>query len=236
MIYLLRHSDFRDCDISEHASVYTKTFQHIDIARKLQPYLDKHDFVGEIGPHANFSQLMKFVNARKCVIDPYNGAAGAGMSQIPGSMPYGIALYRCLVGVDSHIIPSILFGLTFSISVLEHIGQQEVGYDCNPTESPPPAQEVPRDAFCREMFRITAPGGVTIHTIDHAARNLTFVNNFLSAGFKPLAETRLPTLNECLEDPDVVRQQRDWVRHDLPMPLSERRLHGVLMMAFRRPS
>ncbi len=236
MIKLLRKSAFTEEQNSARAAVYTKYYQHLEITRFLSGYTGEMEgFVCEIGPWQNFKYLRAFQRARLCIIDPYNNATGGGLANVPQNLPYPCSLYRCLLGVDSRVIPDRLLDLSFSVSVLEHIGQAECGYDCNPVEQPPEVQEAPRNAFCRELFRITKPGGITVHTVDHAARNLTLVKNFLATGFEPMNAGSGPTLDECLSDPDVIRQQRDWIEDDKPMPEEERVLHGVLFMAFRRP-
>lgn len=75
-----------------------------------------------------------------------------------------------------------------------------------------------------------------MHTIDHAARNLTFVQNFIDSGFMPLSNSQPITMDEILVGQDVVRQKRNWVLHDTPMPEEEQKLHGVLFMAFLKPN
>jgi hypothetical protein len=141
-----------------------------------------------------------------------------------------------MVGPDSSIIPDTFFDITLSISVIEHIGQAEAGYDCKPTSQPPAAQEALRDEFCAELYRMARPGGVTLHTVDHAARNLSFVANFLRAGFEPLEAGVPPDVEQCLSDPDAVRQRVGWRKPHLPMPVQEQALHACLLMGFRRPA
>ncbi len=125
-------------------------------------------------------------------------------------LPYPFVLFRCALGETSAVIPDALFDYTYSISVLEHIGQAEANYDCQPTSEPPPAQEAKRQAFCHELFRITKPGGITVNTIDHAARNLSYHHNFTAAGFESL----------CPPEQFCTVQQA---------------LHAVLWAAYRRP-
>jgi hypothetical protein len=235
MIYLLKKSAYSDEQNADPQAVFTKWYQHIEVTRFAAPYLDSAGVVCEIGACIDCRQLSAFHLAHKVIIDPYNGAAGSGATYIPDDMPYPLVLYRCLLGVDSEIIPNDLLDISFSVSVLEHIGQEASGYECQPTNTPPEGQEGPRDALCRELFRVTKPGGITFHTIDHAARNLSWRRNFLAAGFKLLKGDPEPTVNDCLDDPDAVRQRRTWWNHEEAMPAEEQSLHSVLMMAFRKP-
>jgi hypothetical protein len=232
MIYLLDKQSFSEDENSNQASIHTKWYQHLEVDRFSRQFHQSAGFVCEIGPRENFQRLNSFETSRKCIIDPYNGAPGCGLSQFPDNLPYPVTLFRCLLGVNSSIIPNDLLSLSFSISVLEHVGQEEVGCDCNPVQIPPSAQEAPRNALCTELFRITKPGGITFHTIDHAARNLTYVQNFINAGFK-LFDTKkpIPTLDDCLNLPTAVRQQVEW-HSASPMHDCAKPLHAVLMMAF----
>lgn len=219
-------------------ALHTKHYQHIEVDRFIERFSGQSGVVCEIGPHSNFRHITTFPGFHRCILDPYNSAPGAGISFIPDTLPYPITLYRCLLGVDSDTIPEATFDVTFSVSVLEHIGQAEAQYNCNPTDDPPEGQEAPRNAFCRELFRVMKPGGITFHTIDHAARNLSFVKNFLDAGFIPMEpERRLPSIDECLNSKTAVRQRRGWAKpqHHIHMSIEEQPLHGVLMMAFTKP-
>lgn len=233
MVNLLKYADFTTAEIKAVDSSQTKPFQHFAIKRLLAQHCRAPQQVGEIGCKTNFDTLLGLPTPFRYIIEPYNSAPGAGPASIP-LLPYPVALFRCLVGPDSRIIPTDFFDCTFSISVIEHIGQAEAGYDCHPTDAPPSKQEALRDEFCRELFRITVPGGVTIHTVDHAARNLSFVSNFLSAGFALLSPGPLPIAAECLHNPDAVRQKTHWTKLDKPMPQSEQELHSVLIMAFKK--
>jgi hypothetical protein len=235
VFYLLSKALFNGDDWSSPMAVNTKWFQHIEMRRLCATYLRERSNVAEIGPRRYFTILEACAPAKKYVIDPYNAGPGGGELGIPEELPYPIGLFRCSVGDDSAIIPSRIFDATFSMSVIEHIGQAEAGYDCNPTPRPPKAQEERRTAFCRELFRITRPGGITIHTVDHAARNLSFIDNFLRAGFRPLAGGPRPSVEECRMRPDLVRQKRTWDNLDEEMPLDQQHLHSVLVMGFVRP-
>lgn len=233
MIYLLRYPDFPSIPRGEG----TKIYQHAEILRLVARFDAEGLVVGDIGSKSWFKALETFTSARaRCVIDPYNGAPGGGPETIP-PLPYPIVLYRCLVGPDSGIIPDAVFDVTLSISVIEHIGQPETGYDCSPLAVSHPVQDAIRDEFCEELFRITKPGGITIHTIDHAARNLSFAENFRRAGFVLFDPDRpVPTVEDCLNDPAAVRQTTQWTRPDLPMPEDEWPLHSVLCGLWRRPA
>ncbi len=233
MVKLLRYSDYSSVETAGIDVSQTKPFQHISIRRVLSHHCGARHRVAEIGSKTSFDTLLGLPGVFRYIIEPYNSAPGAGPATIP-PLPYPIALFRCLVGTDSGIIPDGFFDCTFSVSVIEHVGQAEAGYDCRPTNSPPAESEALRDGFCRELHRITMPGGVTIHSVDHAARNLSFVDNFLAAGFSLLEPGPLPTTDDCLGDPEAVRQRTQWTKLDRPMPAEEQALHSVLLMAFRK--
>ncbi len=238
MIYLLDSRNYSQEQNEDAFALHTKHYQHIEVDRFVERFAGQHGIVCEIGPHSNFRHITTFPGFHRAIIDPYNNAPGAGISVIPETLPYPVTLYRCLLGADSDMIPSSSFDVTFSVSVIEHIGQAEAGYDCNPTDNPPEGQEAPRNAFCRELFRVMKPGGITFHTVDHAARNLSFRKNFLDAGFVPLEPERpVPTIQECLKSPTAIRQRRLWAKpqHHILMPDDEQPLHSVLMMAFVKP-
>ncbi|MEM1782688.1 MAG: hypothetical protein QXS69_02725 [Candidatus Aenigmatarchaeota archaeon] len=226
MIKLLKYSDFTFKENSNLNNVFKKYYQYLFMKKFIQSLSVIDGYVAEIRPHSKFTTLNLFHKNIKCIIDPYNSAPGGGLANIPSNLPYPTILFRCAIGIDSHIIPDEFFDFTFSISFLEHIGQKECNYNCYPELPPPEVQEKPRNIFCQELYRIMKKGGITFHTIDHAARNLTYFYNFIEAGFKPLDETcQVPTLEEYLNDPDVIRQKQDWIQHDKPMPDQEIKLH-----------
>jgi hypothetical protein len=231
---LVRYSSFFGEDFSTQQWMHTKPAQWILMKRHLRKVLKRDDSCAEIGPHNNFAIIESLTCRHKALIDPYNGSGGAGLSEIP-PLPYPCVLFRSALGETSDIISDRLFDCTYSISVLEHIGQAEAGYDCNPTNEPPQAQEDKRQAFCNELFRITKPGGITLHTIDHAARNLSYHLNFCSAGFESLCPPeKFCTVEQALGDVDAVRQRVGW-RGERKMLPDEQALHAVLWAAYRRP-
>lgn len=231
---LLRYSQFVGKDFSSPVWLHTKAAQLIAMKLHLQEVVRESDCCAEIGPHDNFKVITDLPCRYPAIIEPYNGSGGAGLAEIP-PLPYPCVLYRCALGETSQLIPDALFHCTYSISVLEHIGQAEAGYDCHPTDTPPLAQEALRQAFCNELFRITAPGGITVHTIDHAARNLSYHHNFTRAGFQSLIpEDQCCSVEDALTDPDAVRQRVGWLG-EREMPASEQALHAVLWAAYHRP-
>lgn len=226
MLSYLRYNDYPNIK-----SPQTKPYQNAVLAKVLPQYIGKEANVADVGANTNFLNLRGLAAREKWVIDPYDGQAGRGMASIP-DIPDDIQIIRCTVGRNSGIISSGYFDVVFSSSVLEHIGQAEVKFDYKPTSNPPSAQEDPRNAFCRECFRIIRPGGVTIHTIDHAPRNLSYVENFLKAGFELLQPGEV-TVDELLNSPDAVRQQVLWKDNTVPHPNPE--YHSVLLVGFRKP-
>lgn len=235
MLYLLKKSMYSDADHSSKWAPHTKHYQHLEFQRIATLFRDSAEFVGEVGAQRYFNCLQNFDRSKKYVIDPYNGAPGGGLTEIP-KLPYPIGLFRCLIGDVDSVIPNAFFDLTFSISVIEHIGQAETKFDRKPTDDPPPEQEQPRTAFCRDLFRITKPGGLTIHSVDHAARNRTYCLNFLAAGFELIEDVDLPSLDECMHDPNNIKQMTKWgSKSHLPSDDTDWPLDSVLIMGFRRP-
>lgn len=212
----------------------TKVYQHAFLRDWLPRYAGAGKRVLEVGANENVSVLGALEAAEKWIADPYEAMAGARLTEVPDlGAEYRIS--RCLIGVDSHALPSDPFDLIFSSSVLEHIGQEAAGYDCGFTRTPPEAQEAPRRAFCAECFRLLRPGGVTIHTIDHGVRNLTYDANFLGVGFRPLLDEPRFTLEQMWSDPEALRQPTLWRDPRKPMPEEQRRLHTVLLLGYRKP-
>lgn len=219
-------------------AAHTKHYQHIEFQRVAARFAGQMTArnVGEIGAKSYFDALLAYARSRRFVIDPYRDAPGGGLSSIP-ALPFPIGLFRCYVGFGDTVIPDEFFSLTFSISVVEHIGQQETGFDRHPVVVPPLEQEQPRDAFCRDLFRLTAPGGLTIHTVDHASRNRSYVENFLKAGFELIDADVIPSLSECMEDRTNVVQLTKWGKEiNKPSGPEDWALDSVLMMGFKRPA
>ena len=234
VIELLTLDRFSQSDREHEGAGYCKWFQRIQMAELCQRF---HNFENacEIGCHDYFEIIKKFPTP-KFILDPYSQGGGEGLDAVPRNFPYPAVLLRCMLGQDSGIVPSNLLDFCFSVSVIEHIGQAEVGYDCSPTDDPPPMQEQPRDAFCRELFRMMRPGGITIHSVDHAPRNRTYVQNFLRAGFRLLFDDPMPSLEELLDRPDALRQRHAWLDRFDTMSPEEQRLHSVLTLGFRKPT
>jgi len=234
MLLLSRH-DFPEMNSDEFESIKeSKIFQHLFLQREIAASVTDNSAIADIGAQRFFHFLTGSPAKVKAVIDPYDGAGGNGLKSVP-HLPEGLTLYQCGLGMKgSEIIPDNMFDVTFSCSVLEHIGQAECKYDCNPVNPPPEAQEAPRRAFARDLFRITKPGGVTFHTIDHAARNLTWFDNLEAAGFVPTFKGRRPTVEDALDGPDLVRERLHWTQKT-PFPPEVQRLHGILYVRMRKP-
>jgi len=74
-----------------------------------------------------------------------------------------------LLGEGSAELPDDWFDLVFSISVLEHVTKGEV------------------EGICREMFRVTAPGGTVVHSIDSHPDSILvgfYFDELRAAGFE----------------------------------------------------
>ena len=234
MLRLLRNGEFTPEQHNHPARGYAKIFQRAAMMELCRSFHDRTNFC-EIGPHDHFPILEDYPGP-KIIIDPYKNGGGAGLEVVPDNLPYPVTLLRCLLGENSQFISDDFVDFSFSVSVIEHIGQAEVQYDCNPVENPPEVQERPRRGFCEELFRITKPGGLTVHSVDHAARNLTFVDNFLAAGFELIHANETVSVDECLNAPDAIRQRHQWLDPTIPMSEEEMRLHSVLTIGFVKPA
>ena len=234
MIYLLKTTEFSPEQRADPWATQTKFFQHIEIGRLISRFDKPGLTVGCIGSQQSFNPLMSFSQAvRRCVIDSDTGATGNGQSETP-QPPYPVTRFRDLAG--GSVIPDSYFDALISVGHIQSIGQAQTKYDCNPPDTPDPVQDGMRDAFCAQIAWVLKPGAVTIHIIDHAARNLSYVNNFVRAGLEPFdPEMPMPTVEDGLENTDAVRQQTIWQDMSVPMPVEERRLHGVLVGVWIKP-
>ncbi len=228
---MFRYGKRSEYDIPAEAN--TKQYQRAFLAEHLPRHAGPAARVLELGANTAFETLLALDAAERWVADPYDGLAGGGMDRIPPHPPQ-LTIRRCAIGEDSEALPSGHFDLVFSSSVLEHVGQNDTACDVFPARRPPAAQELPRRRLAAELFRITAPSGVHLHTVDHAPRNLTLVRNFLEAGFAPLVDEPLPRLDDLLHDPEAVRQLRSWTDPRQPIDFPE--LHSVLIVGLRKPA
>jgi SAM-dependent methyltransferase len=224
MLRYLKYSSFQGI-----ISAHTKDYQHEALSRLLPEYAKSNHRVAEIGANLYFDNLLQLRVRERYVIDPYNGGPGGG-AESPPDFPEDLVLLRCAIGVTSRHLADDFFDLIFSSSVLEHVGQAEVGYDVSPVFTA--AQEPLRNACCAELFRILKPGGVTLHTIDHAPHNRFFSDNFTQAGFVPLVADESLSVEHLLNDPDAVRQRVDWIQGDQAIDRID--LHSVLLLGFKK--
>jgi SAM-dependent methyltransferase len=229
---MIRYGKVDDYEISKPHS--TKVYQRHFMQDRLPEYASADARVLEVGADINTEALAPLDVAEKWIADPYIAIAGSRQRGVPDLGPdYRIS--RCLVGVDSHPLPSDHFDLVFSISVLEHIGQEASGFALRYTDEPPEAQELPRRAFCEECFRLLKPGGITVHSIDHGVRNLTYHRNFIDAGFVPLIDEPVPSPDAMRDDPQAFRQDTLWGKPSEPMPPKRWPLNTVLLVGYRKP-
>lgn len=231
MFRYARHSDYP----GEFAHpILTKRYQERFLADWLPRYCPEGARVLEVGANDNVAVLGSLPAREKWIADPYCAVGGSSRRSVPDLGP-GYHIARCAIGEGSDALPSDFFDLVFSSSVLEHIGQEAAGFDCRYTPNPPEGQEAPRNRFCKELFRILRPGGVTIHTIDHAVRNLTFDANFRGPGFEPLIPGESVDRAALMSDEDALRQTVSWTPARDPMPPDRARLHSVLIVGYRKP-
>ncbi|MEZ6243400.1 MAG: methyltransferase domain-containing protein [Phycisphaerales bacterium] len=214
--------------------ILTKRYQERFLADWLPRYCPEGARVLEVGANENTTVLSVLPASEKWIADPYSAVGGSLRRNVPDLGP-GYHIARCAVGENSNALPSDFFDLVFSSSVLEHIGQEAAGFDCRYTPTPPEGQETPRNRFCEEVFRILKPGGVTIHTIDHAVRNLTFDANFRAPGFEPLLPGESIDRGAMMDDADALRQTVTWTPARDPLPPEKARLHSVLIVGYRKP-
>jgi hypothetical protein len=227
IFYSKKTDDYgRYCKPEDNTKVYQDLWTKDILRRVTKPGMR----VLEIGANVAFDNLRSCKGCELWVADPYEGL-GAG-STTPPSVP-DIIISRCAIGATSNALPSNFFDVIFSSSVLEHVGQAECQYDCHPVDLPPEVQEIPRRALCQEMTRILKTSGLSIHSIDHAVRNVTYMKNFLDAGLKLWQESAIPTIDQMIHDPDALTQTRDW--HDPSKPLFEAWLHPVICSVFYKP-
>lgn len=229
---MYRYAKISDYDIPRPH--WTKKYQRAFMLDWLPRYVTPTSRVMDVGANINIDVLSELQASERWVVDPYEGIAGAKQTEVP-VLPESITVSRCLIGLDSHALPSDYFDVIFSISVIEHIGQEAAKYDCTYTPNPPEAQEIPRRAFCAECFRLLRPGGVTIHAIDHGVRNVTYDANFKEQGFVPLLDDQRFEVNEMLDDPEAFRQETQWGDHSKLMQEEFFPLNTVLMLGYQKP-
>ncbi len=243
---MLRYAKKSDYDITETTN--TKIWQQRYLIETLPGLVgtrrDSSGLVGtrrdssrvlEVGANKNTIILDALAGTERWIADPYD-ARGVGVLSEPPDLGPDYTISRCVIGLSSNALPSEHFDLIFSSSVLEHIGQREANFDLQYTPDPPEAQETLRRAFCEECFRLLRPGGVTVHTIDHGVRNISFDANFREAGFEALDPAQTVTHQQMLDDPEALRQTVAW--HGAPEPLHPgiARLNTVLAIGYRRPA
>ncbi|MFI4896374.1 MAG: class I SAM-dependent methyltransferase [Phycisphaerales bacterium JB059] len=230
MLLYAKDSDYDDLE----PCVNTKTWQERFLIENLKRHVTADARVLEVGANDNTLILDAIGKGEHWIADPYD-AGGAGVLAEPPELDPRIIISRCNIGASSNALPSDYFDVIFSSSVLEHIGQRETNFDTRYTPNPPEEQERPRRAFCRECMRLLKPGGVTIHTIDHGVRNISFDANFREVGFEPLNPEDTLTHREMLDDPEALRQTMSW--HDKTQPLHPgvARLNTVLAVGYRKP-
>jgi hypothetical protein len=73
-----------------------------------------------------------------------------------------------------------------------------------------------------------------LQTVDHAAQNLSFIDNFLEAGWLLMEPNcSISSVDDCLNDKDAIRQKVHWTKHNEKM--KDQQLHSCLFMGFCKP-
>ena len=214
------------CKLGDDTKVYQNLWINDILGQLVQPGMR----ILEIGANDAFGNLKGCLRCELWAADPYQGAGGGMLT--PPTVP-GVLISQCEIGITSNALPNNFFDIVFSSSVLEHVGQRECFYDCHPVNPSPAVQELPRNLLCKEIYRFLKPGGFSIHSIDHAVRNVSFMNNFLGAGLKQWKESPIPSSEEMVSDKDAFTQTWDW--HDSSKPISEPWLHPVICSVFVKP-
>lgn len=152
MFRYAKKSDFGDL-VNPDAD--TKVYQGFFLERYLPLFVNPSSRVLEIGADQNFRQLLALNVSERWVADPYDGQAGAGSTEPPQGP--GINIAQCTIGVNSDAIPSNYFDLIFSSSVLEHVGQQAVNYDCRYVEDPPQNKKFQGQSYVMKFIVLPNP-------------------------------------------------------------------------------
>jgi SAM-dependent methyltransferase len=230
MLRYARNSDYRLPPEQNN----TKYWQERFLVETLPQYVTPAAHILEIGANKNLKILRTLDVAQRWIADPYD-ARGLHVCAQPPDFGADIIISRCEIGISSNALPSSYFDLIYSSSVLEHIGQRETNFDTRYTPTPPEVQEIPRRAFCQECFRLLKPAGVTLHTIDHGVRNISFDQNFRWAGFEALDPSITFARRTMLDDPDALRQLVSWHNHRTPLPDGVAKLNTVIAIGYRKP-
>lgn len=194
----------------------------------------------ELGAGTHLAQIRLCPAKHRYVIDPYDGS-GSG----PTTPPEVDTISVIVAEIGAGTLESDYFDLTFSTSVLEHIGRN-VGVGFVPAGGAVDGRL--REAYRRfweDLLRVTKPGGITLHTVDSGSRNVPYCWDIpLEVGWEPMSpaphkhRVRLPHIMQF--DPNSVRQHDLWNRnpnHGIPPARWARMLKmaNVLVVGLRKP-
>jgi SAM-dependent methyltransferase len=125
----------------------------------------------EIGHGASPPVLQRFSADKECWgidgEDPDKTVSKKALQSLRRNNP-GVKFVNGFIGNSEGLLPSDYFDLSYSVSVIEHIKETDI------------------ESFAKDLYRITRPGGFSVHSYDvWWGRDTRYMlNAFNSAGFK----------------------------------------------------